>query len=249
MSILRLERRAEKWEPVFCNKRRVNKNLERASDSDLTLPALMRLYMWDSANMRVSTPMAIVVTAMVCAPAFAAIEVSPAIVIFEPKASQEAVITVDPNPTTLGILSTPAKLVLEKGERRGVRVVAVNPPGSDDRVWRVKIAPAAGKLKAGQSGVAFLIGYDALIIQRAANATVAITGQRTGKKLILSNAGNSFGMISEIRQCPTSGECVKLKDTKRLYGNSSWSVDLPQDGGTVEVNIDGINNKRETIKI
>jgi P pilus assembly chaperone PapD len=210
--------------------------------------------------------------------AHAAIEVSPAIVIFEPKALQEAVITVtnagdkityvstqprevmargetdeklrvDPNPTTLGILSTPAKLVLEKGERRGVRVVAVNPPGSDDRVWRVKIAPAAGKLKAGQSGVAFLIGYDALIIQRAANATVAITGQRTGKKLILSNAGNSFGMISEIRQCPTSGECVKLKDTKRLYGNSSWSVDLPQDGGTVEVNIDGINNKRETIKI
>ena len=210
--------------------------------------------------------------------AHAAIEVSPAIVIFEPKASQEAIITVtnagdkityvttqprevmargetdeklrfDPNPTTLGILSTPAKLVLEKGERRGVRVVAVNPPGSADRVWRVKIAPAAGKLKAGQSGVAFLIGYDTLIIQRAANATVAITGQRTGKKLTLSNAGNSFGMISEIRQCPASGECVTLKDTKRLYGNSSWSVDLPEDGGTVEVNIDGINNKRETIKI
>lgn len=215
---------------------------------------------------------------LIATQANAAIEVSPAIVIFEPKAPQEAVITVtnagdkityvstqprevmargetdeklrvDPNPTTLGILSTPAKLVLEKGERRGVRVVAVNPPGSEDRVWRVKIAPAAGKLKAGQSGVAFLIGYDALVIQRAANATVAITGQRTGKKLTLSNAGNSFGMISEIRQCPASGECVTLKDTKRLYGNSSWSVDLPQDGGTVEVNIDGINNKRETIKI
>ncbi len=216
--------------------------------------------------------------ALSAAPALAAIEVSPAIVILEPKASQEAVVTVtnagnkityvttqprevmargetdeklrvDPNPTTLGILSTPAKLVLEKGERRVVRVVAVNPAGTDDRVWRVKIAPAAGKIKAGQSGVAFLIGYDVLVIQRAANASVLISGQRIGNKLTLTNAGNSFGMISEIRHCPATGECVKLKDTKRLYGKSSWSVDLPQDGGTVEVNIDGINNKRETLKI
>jgi P pilus assembly chaperone PapD len=220
---------------------------------------------------------ATIVASLLATSAFAAIEVSPAIVIFEPKTSQEAVITVtnagdkityvttqprevmargetdeklrvDPNPTTLGILSTPAKLVLEKGERRGVRVVAVNAPGADDRVWRVKIAPAAGKLKAGQSGVAFLIGYDALIIQRAADAKVSITGQRVGNMLTLTNKGNSFGMISEIRQCPVTGECVKLPDTKRLYGGGVWSVTLPQSGGTIEVNIDGINNKRETLK-
>lgn len=214
---------------------------------------------------------------LVAPPANAGIEVSPSIVILEPKASQEAVITVtnagdkityvttqprevmargetdeklriDLNPATLGILSTPAKLVLERGERRGVRVVAVNPPGPDDRVWRVKIAPAAGKLKAGQSGVAFLIGYDALIIQRAANAAVAITGQRAGKILTLTNTGNSFGMISEIRHCPAIGECVKLPDTKRLYGGTNWSVTLPTDSGRAEVDIDGINNKRETLK-
>lgn len=207
----------------------------------------------------------------------AAIDVNPSIVILEEKATQEAVVIVsnsndkiayvtteprevmargeadeklrvDADPTSLGILSSPSKLVLEKGERRSVRIVAVSPPGKDDRVWRVKIAPAAGKIKAGQSGVAFVIGYDILVIQRAANPTVKVSIVRAGKKLTLSNTGNSFGMISEIRQCQDGGDCVKLKDTKRLYGNMSWTVELPQDGGRIEVDVDGVENKRETIK-
>ena len=211
-------------------------------------------------------------------PAMASVDVNPTIVILEAKSTQEAVVTVansgdkiayvtteprevmargetdeklrtDPNPTTLGLLSTPGKLVLEKGERRGIRVVAVAPPGDDDHVWRVKIAPAVGKLKAGQSGVSFVVGYDVLVIQRAANATVKITGQRDGKTLTLTNNGNSFGMISAIRLCPATGSCVALKDTKRLYGGKSWTVELPDGSGRIEVDVDGILNKRETIKI
>lgn len=211
------------------------------------------------------------------ASANAAIDVNPSIVILEANATQEAVVIVsnsndkiayvtteprevmargeadeklrvDANPTSLGILASPSKLVLEKGERRSVRVVAVSPPGADDRVWRVKISPAAGKIKAGQSGVAFVIGYDILVIQRAANPSVKVSIKRDGRKVTLNNAGNSFGMISEIRQCQDGGDCVKLKDTKRLYGNMSWTIELPQDGGRIEVDVDGVQNKRETIK-
>jgi len=209
---------------------------------------------------------------------FASIDVNPTIVILEANATQEAVVIVsnsndkiayvtteprevmargetdeklrvDANPTSLGIISSPSKLVLEKGERRSVRVVAVAPPGAVDRVWRVKIAPAVGKLKAGQSGVAFVIGYDVLVIQRAATPTVSIAGQRDGRKVTLINSGNSFGMISEIRQCLNGAACVKLKDVKRLYGGTNWTFELPQDGGRIEIDVDGIQNKRETIRL
>lgn len=211
------------------------------------------------------------------APALAGIEVSPIIVMMESAAKQEDVITVtnsgdkiayvtveprevmergvtdeklrvDPNPATLGLLATPLRMVLEPGERRAVRIVAVAPPGSDDRLWRVKIAPAAGRLKDGQSGVAFLVGYDALIMQRAANPRVAITGRRAGKTLTLTNSGNSFGMISAIEFCPVSGSCSKLPDTKRIYGGRSWDVSLPAENGTVSVTIDGLSGKQDVLR-
>jgi P pilus assembly chaperone PapD len=211
-------------------------------------------------------------------PALAGIEISPAVMILETAAKQTEAITVtnsgdkiayvtvqprevmargevdeklrvDPNPTSLGLLATPARLVMEKGERRAVRIVAVSAPGSDDRVWRVKIAPAAGKLKAKQSGVAFLIGYDALIIQRAANAKVSVTGKRLSNVVTLTNNGNSFGMISDVKYCPAAGECTKLPDTKRLYAGRSWSVTLPQAGGTAEITVDGLNGKKDVLKI
>lgn len=210
--------------------------------------------------------------------AFAAIDVSPSVIIIEPGAKPETTITVtnsaklityvtvepreimargepdeklrvDRNPATLGILTTPARMVLEAGERRGIRVLTTASPGETDRLWRIKVAPVAGKIKAGQSGVAFLIGYDILLIQRAVNATVAVTGKRDGRNVTFSNSGNSFGMIGEIKQCPATGECVKLPDAKRLYGGTSWSMTLPQDDGIVEVVVEGINNKRDVIKL
>jgi P pilus assembly chaperone PapD len=229
--------------------------------------------------MRFTKKLALIVpVVMFAGVAAAGIDVNPVVVIFEPRAPQEVIITVtnsgdrvtyvtaqarevmargetdeklrvDPDPTTLGLIATPARLVLESGERRGVRVVAINPPGPDDRVWRVKIAPVSGRLKSGQSGVAFLIGYDALIIQRAANPTVNISGTRAGKTLTLRNTGNSFAMISEIKHCTAPTQCTKLPDTKRLYGGQIWSVTLPDEGGGVEVSIDGINNKRDVFKL
>jgi P pilus assembly chaperone PapD len=227
--------------------------------------------------MRTGLKILVFAGAVAAGPVLAGIGVSPSVVIFEPTAKQETVITVtndgdrityvttearevtargetdeklrtDPDPVSLGLVATPARLVLEKGERRGVRILAVNPPGALDRVWRVKIAPVAGRVKAGQSGVAFQIGYDTLIIQRAADATIAVVGVRHDNQLTLTNSGNSFAMIYDLRLCPTTGECVKLPDTKRLYGQSSWSVNLPQQNGAIEVTVEGLNGKKDVLK-
>jgi P pilus assembly chaperone PapD len=211
------------------------------------------------------------------APATARIDANPAVHIFEPKAAPETTVTVtnsgtgkafvvtkvrevmargetdeklreDPNPETLGLIATPGRMVLEKGERRGVRIVPTGKSANDDRVWRVLVSEVAGKVKDGQSGVAFLLAYDVLIIQRPDDARVAVTGKRDGKTLTLTNSGNSFGMIAEVRHCPTGGTCTKLPDSKRLYGGKSWSVTLPADSGTVEVMMQGINRKEETLR-
>lgn len=216
-------------------------------------------------------------TLLTAIPASARIDANPAVHIFEPKAAPEATVTVtnsgvgkafvvtkvrevmargetdeqlreDPNPETLGLIATPGRMVLEKGERRGVRIVPTGKPANDDRVWRVLVSEVAGKVKGGQSGVAFLLAYDVLIIQRPDEARVAVTGKRDGKTLTLTNSGNSFGMIAEVRHCPTGGTCTKLPDSKRLYGGKSWSVTLPSDSGTVEVTMQGINRKEETLR-
>lgn len=209
-------------------------------------------------------------------PALAGIEVSPSIVIFETSVHKEQVITVtnagnriayvtteprrvtapgqaneklqpEANAALLGLLSSPARLVLEPGERRGVRVVAIDAPGASDRIWRVKIVPIAGKLLSGQSGVAMLVGYDALVIQRPSNPNVAISGTREPRKLRLFNTGNSFAMINEVRQCQKTGPCTRL-GAKRLYGGQDWVVDLPLEGGTIFVAFEGLHRKKEELR-
>lgn len=154
----------------------------------------------------------------------------------------------DTDPETLGLIATPSRIILEKGERRGIRIVALGKPGGEDRVWRVLVSEVAGKVKEGESGVAFLLAYDVLVIQRPAEAQVAVSGKRNGNTLTLSNSGNSFGVITEVRHCPTARDCTKLPDNKRLYGGRSWTVTLPSEAGTVEVVLQGLNARQETLR-
>jgi len=159
---------------------------------------------------------------------------------------QDEKLRFDPDPAAVGLLATPNRMVLEPGERRAIRLLAMNPAGSDDRVWRVHIAPNIGKLKEGQTGVAFEIAYDALIIQRAAQASPAIRGQRSGKLLTMTNAGNSFAMISAIEQCRGSS-CTKLP-AKRLYAGKVWTADLPDPADPVSVTVETVNGRKETLR-
>lgn len=206
------------------------------------------------------------------APANADISISPAVVVFEPKATDQTLMVTnegselafvtakvrsvtrpgeadeqlraDSNPAVLGLLATPTRLVLEPGEQRGLRLLAIGPAGETDRVWRVHVAPAPGNLRPGQSGVAFLIAYDALIIQRAANPSQALVGQRSGDTLTLANRGNSFVLVTSIEQC-RGNECTRLPG-KRLYAGQAWSARLPQPDLPAIVSLQGVGGKKET---
>lgn len=211
---------------------------------------------------------------LISAPAAAGISITPAVVIVDARSADNMItVTNDGNelafvtarvrsvdapgerderlrfeasPAAAGLLATPNRLVLEPGERRAIRLLPLNPSSDADRVWRVHIAPSIGKLKEGQSGVAFEIAYDALIIQRAAEAKPAVSGHRSGRQLSLTNAGNSFAMISAIEQC-RGGACAKLQG-KRLYAGKTWTANLPDPADPVSVTVEAANGQQEVLR-
>jgi P pilus assembly chaperone PapD len=207
-------------------------------------------------------------------PAAADISISPAIVVFEARASDNTIVVTndgkdlafvtarvrsvdapgesdeklrfEANPAAVGLLATPNRMVLEPGERRAIRLLTMSPAGDADRVWRVHIAPSIGKLKEGQSGVAFEIAYDALIIQRAAQAAPNVRGTRSGRQLTLTNTGNSFAMVKAIEQCHGSA-CTRLSQ-RRLYAGKSWTAQLADPADPVSVTVEIVNGRKETLR-
>ena len=206
------------------------------------------------------------------APAAAQITIDPAVLVIEPGNARDSNIVVantsedlvmvtvrprvvaapgeadekieaQPNPTISGLVATPLRLALEPNERRAVRLMPTNVAGPTDRVWRVQIVPAVGPLRSGQSGIAFIVGYDALVIQRASDPAPRVSGRRDGNILTLTNIGNSFALVTGIEQCQSVGEYVRLPG-KRLYAGQSWSVELGQ-SGPAEVTIEGVGRRVE----
>ena len=217
----------------------------------------------------------VVAASLLAAPAPAQITIDPAVVVFEPSEDSKSIIVtndgkelglatakprvvtapgaadeklrVEPNPADLHLLVTPLRLALDPGERRAVTLMTLDKPGAADRVWRVQIAPAVGKLKPNQSGVSFIVGYDALVIQRAANPKPAVSGTRDGTKLILLNGGNSFAFVQSVEQCGAAADCATLPG-KRLYAGQFAAFELPRTGGTVTVSIEGVGRRVDKLK-
>ncbi len=135
----------------------------------------------------------------------------------------------DPDPEKLGVLVEPAKMILEPGQRRLVRIAAL--PGNTERehVYRITIKPVLGPLRSESSGLKVVVGYDVLVLVRPSLPQVHVTASRAGRKLTFNNAGNVSVEVIEGRQCVTRSQCTALPG-KRLYSGAKWIVDLPSDG-------------------
>ncbi len=132
------------------------------------------------------------------------------------------------DPMEMGILVSPTRMVLEPGQSKPIRIAILKPPQDQDRIYRIKIAPAVGRTVGIKTGVRVLVGYDVLVIVRPENAKPEITGDRNGRKLTLRNTGNSNAILVGGTQCDTAEKCVDLP-TARLYAGATWTVDLPLD--------------------
>jgi P pilus assembly chaperone PapD len=139
------------------------------------------------------------------------------------------------DPQALGLLATPNRLVLEPGQRKFVRLAFLQPPGDADRIYRVTVKPVIGDVKASETGLKILIGYDLLVIQRPAKPDATIVASRAGDTLTLKNAGNTNAELFQGQQCDPQRHCTSLPG-HRLYAGTSWTVPI-QPGLAVDYSV------------
>lgn len=135
------------------------------------------------------------------------------------------------DPREHGLLVTPNKIVVPPGGKKLVRLVALQPHGKKERVYRVTFKPVVGDLESEQIGIKIIVGYEVLVLMQPANPDPNLVANRDGKILSFSNKGNTNVLLREGTQCPKvkkskSDKCESLGG-KRLYPGNSWSVSLP----------------------
>lgn len=129
-------------------------------------------------------------------------------------------------PSQSKMLVTPSKLVLEPGERRTVRIAALGDRPASDRIFRVRIRPVVGEVQSDQDALKLLVGYDALVLVRAAQVSGAVEPDRKPGLLRLVNKSNTAYEYFSGRQCDAAGEqCVDLPAT-RLYPGATFDIPL-----------------------
>ncbi len=138
-----------------------------------------------------------------------------------------------PDPEELGLLASPPRLIIEPGERRFIRVAALDPAGESDRIFRLAVKPVVGELFSEQTGLKVLVGYDVLVIQRPAEPRSSILWQDNGTEITLTNEGNSNLQIVRGEACYPDGpkdKCVELRPHRLYAGNT---ITLTKPNGTV----------------
>lgn len=129
-----------------------------------------------------------------------------------------------PNPAQLGLLVSPARMVLEPGQRKLIRVAAISAPGNRERVYRVRVKPVVGQLSSEQSGLKILIAYDVLVLSKPTNPQPMVRGVRRDNVLVLRNDGNTSVELTDGKQCDASIKLCEPLPGGRLYAGAEKTV-------------------------
>jgi P pilus assembly chaperone PapD len=133
------------------------------------------------------------------------------------------------DPGKAGLLVTPNRFVLQAKQTKIMRLVVLKPAEKEDRVYRLTVRPVVGEVKANQTAVKIVIGYDVLVVVRPGGAKGNLQSKRDGKKITFSNSGETSVLLSNGKNCNAKGEdCVDLPP-KRLYVGNEWTTELKYD--------------------
>lgn len=133
------------------------------------------------------------------------------------------------DPERRGLLVTPARMILEPGQRKLVRVSTLLPAAAEERVYRVTVKPVAGELQSTSGGLKILVGYDVLVLVRPSKPQTDVRSERVGNDLKLRNLGNASVELVNGRQCSQPKSCKELPG-KRLYPGAEWVQNLNSSG-------------------
>ena len=178
----------------------------------------------------------------IISPANAAMQISDAIIFFEPgKPSRHDMTVFNPDdenlyvkvevyevknpglpneekvtitsPEEFSLLITPNKLLVPPNSQKTIRLLSVMPPGETERVYRATVTPVTGKAVATQSGIKLMIAYGVLIFVQPEKPNAELVVTRTGTKFHVKNIGNTNTVLTKGKQC--SGTQAKGKDIEK----------------------------------
>lgn len=133
-----------------------------------------------------------------------------------------------PDPEALGLLVSPVRLVIEPRQRKRLRIAAIGPAPSRERVYRVTVKPVSGDVASTETGLKLLVGYDLLVLVRPLVSAPNVELRRTRNVLTILNRGNTSVELAEGKQCDETGKTCQQLPSKRLYAGASWQQSLPE---------------------
>ena len=132
----------------------------------------------------------------------------------------------DPDPEKLGLLVSPARMILQPGERKLIRIGEIAAPPQHERDYRVTVKPVVGPISSTKSGLKILVGYEVLVLVRPAQPQPNVTFTRSADKATFKNDGNVSVELIDGRQCDSTGKACSDLRGKRLYPGAQWSEDI-----------------------
>jgi P pilus assembly chaperone PapD len=138
-------------------------------------------------------------------------------------------VRIEPDPEKLGLLVAPARMILEPGQHKLLRIAAIGSAAQRERIYRVTVKPEVGKLASDKSGLKILVGYDVLVLVRPAEPRASVVTSRSGNMLTFINQGNVSVELTDGRQCDPTGESCTALPGKRLYTGARWTEPLKWD--------------------
>ena len=136
----------------------------------------------------------------------------------------------EPDPEKLGLLVSPARMVLEPGKRKLLRIAALTSPVDRERVYRVTLKPVVGRLVTERAGLKVLVGYEVLVLVRPLAPQLQVTGTRSGNSLTLRNSGNASVELLTGRLCEVAGEKCHQLPSGRLYAGAEKTIAVASQG-------------------
>ena len=137
------------------------------------------------------------------------------------------------DPEQRGLLVSPARMILEPGQRKLIRLAAIGPRAPSERVYRVTVKPVAGELSSSETGLKLLIGYDVLVLLRPPEIRTSLSAVRSGSEITFRNNGNASIELIDGKQC-TAGKtdlrCV-TRQTPLRGGVMEPAAELERPGG------------------
>jgi P pilus assembly chaperone PapD len=153
------------------------------------------------------------------------------------------------DPSEVGLLSAPNRLILEPGERRSVRLQTLGDLSGTDRVWRTLVKEvAAPEEEAEGMAIRTVLAYDVLVIQRPTKAASDLKITRAGTKITASNNGNTFLVLDQAKQCVSADQCTDVIG-KRLYAGKSHVFEVSDPAAPVTFRVLEVGKAARTIEV